>query len=66
VAGDQELPTITYSVVEIYQPAQNQDPEENWSKNKLNFITQYAHTHIVTVLYLVPVTICTCMSVLIL
>jgi hypothetical protein len=28
-AGDQELPTITHSVVEINQPAQNQDPEEN-------------------------------------
>ena len=26
-AGDQELPTITYSVIEISQPAQNQ--EEN-------------------------------------
>jgi hypothetical protein len=35
-------------VVEIIQPAQNQDPEENyteWSKNKLNFVTQHARTH---------------------
>ena len=29
-AGDQELPTITYSVVEISQPAQNQ--EENYTE----------------------------------
>ena len=28
-AGDQELPTITYSVVEINQPAQIQDSDEN-------------------------------------
>jgi hypothetical protein len=32
VAGDQELPTITHSVVEINQPAQNQDPEENYTE----------------------------------
>jgi hypothetical protein len=32
VAGDQELPTITHSVVEIIQPAQNQDPEENYTE----------------------------------
>ena len=25
VPGDQELPTITYSVIEISQPAQNQE-----------------------------------------
>ena len=30
-AGDQELPTITYSVVEINQPAQNQDSDENYT-----------------------------------
>ena len=30
-AGDQELPTITYLVVEINQPAQNQDSDENYT-----------------------------------
>ena len=30
-AGDQELPTITYSVVEINQPAQNQDSDKNYT-----------------------------------
>ena len=30
-AGDQELPTITYSVVEINQPSQNQDSNENYT-----------------------------------
>jgi hypothetical protein len=30
--GDQELATITYSVVEINQPAQNQDSEENYTE----------------------------------
>ena len=31
VARDQELPTITYSVVEINQPAQNQNSDENYT-----------------------------------